>query len=133
MSDISSSPNIPMSPIPPIPLELSSKPQKQALIYGYIVNDEVSGKLNLSCSYEAVLEFIKSAKELGLYQYFSLFSCFAYDELHLFYFAVKYPWHDEIWTPSDQPRIPSEDILQKLSKKMQLEPHWFGYENLTNG
>jgi hypothetical protein len=133
MSDISLSPNTPTSIVPSIPLELSSKPQKQALIYGYALDETVSKKLNLSCSYEAVLEFINSANELGLDQYFSLFSCFADDELHLFYFAIKYPWHDDIWTHADQLRIPSEDILQKLSKKMQLEPYWFGYEDLTDG
>ncbi|KAF9075694.1 hypothetical protein BDP27DRAFT_1314343, partial [Rhodocollybia butyracea] len=133
MADVSSSPNTPTSVIPPIPLELSGQPQKQALIYGYILDDTTSTKLNLSCSFEAVLEFIKSAKELGLDQYYTLLSCFAYDDLHLLYFAIKYPWHDDTWTHAEQLRIPSEDILEKLSEKMQVKPRWFGYEDLTDG
>ena len=79
------------------------------------------------------MDFVESANDLGLENYYNMLSRFVRDNLHLFYFAIKYPWNDEVWTHSGQQQIPSEDILEKLSQKMQLKPHWFGYEDLTDG
>lgn len=92
--DIFPSPDIPLATIPPIPQELSG-PQKQTLIYGYTLDETTLTKLNLS-SAEAAMDFVESANDLGLENYYNMFSRFVRDNLHLFYFAIKYPWNDEV-------------------------------------
>jgi len=51
----------------------------------------------------------------------------------MYYFALKYPWKDEIWTQNGGGLIPSDELMNELSTRLNLTFDWYGFEDVSDG
>ncbi|KAE9394093.1 hypothetical protein BT96DRAFT_978647 [Gymnopus androsaceus JB14] len=125
-------PNIPLAGPPPIPENLLG-PQKQALLYGFTFDDSTAKARELSDSFDLSIFIAGAINKLGLE---GCCKCFAHaldDDLYLYYFAMKCPWGNNIRTLNDEGSIPSDELMEKFSTMVNFKPHWYGYEDATEG
>ncbi|KAF9060502.1 hypothetical protein BDP27DRAFT_1339511, partial [Rhodocollybia butyracea] len=104
----------------------------QALLYGFIFGDSTAKTLGLSCSYELCIRCAQVLKALGLRGHYNYYALAMRDDLHLYYFAIKYPARNDIWTQNGG-MIPSEEVMEELSRTLGLPLDWYGYEDVTDG